>query len=63
VVAVLALAIAGPTGTAVASAHGSPPTPWPGGIWQPEAATYGMTVVSNVPVTMDDGVILFATIG
>ena len=39
------------------------PTPWPGGIWQPDVASYGMTVVQNVPVTMSDGVVLFANIG
>jgi len=39
------------------------PTPWPGGVWKPDAASYGMTVVSDVPVTMDDGVILHANIG
>lgn len=38
-------------------------TPWPGGVWEPEAASYGMTVVRDVPVTMDDGVILHANIG
>lgn len=38
-------------------------TPWPGGVWEPEPASYGMTVVRDVPVTMDDGVILHANIG
>ena len=42
-------------------ANGAVSTPWPGGRWQPDAAQYGMTVVKNVPVKMDDGVTLFAT--
>ena len=37
-------------------------TPWPGGTWQPEPATYQVSQVANVPVTMDDGVRLDATI-
>src|SRR5580704_4038227 len=38
-------------------------TPWPGGQWQPDPVQYGMTVSSNVPVTMSDGVVLHANIG
>jgi uncharacterized protein len=41
----------------------STPTPWPGGVWQPDAPIYAMTVDANVPVTMDDGVVLTANIG
>jgi uncharacterized protein len=37
-------------------------TGWPGGRWQPGPAKYGVTVVSDVPVTMNDGVRLNATI-
>jgi uncharacterized protein len=51
------------TATAAASPAGSVATSWPGGRWQPDPVKYGMTVVSGVPITMDDGVILFATIG
>lgn len=40
-----------------------PATAWPGGRWEPDPVQYGMTVVSDVPVTMDDGVILHANIG
>jgi len=52
-------ALFAPGGTHAAGAA----TPWPGGRWQPDAARYGMTVVSNVALKMDDGVILFANIG
>ena len=38
-------------------------TPWPGGRWEPGPATYGADIVSRVPVMMDDGVQLNATIG
>ena len=38
-------------------------TPWPGGKWQPDAAQYGMTVVTGIPVKMDDGVTLFVDVG
>ena len=41
--------------------HGAS-TPWPGGRWQPDPPTFGMTVVSGVPITMDDGVVLFANV-
>ena len=63
VVALLAVGLSAPAGTAAASPSRPPATPWPGGIWQPDPVTYGMTVVSGVPITMDDGVILFANIG
>jgi uncharacterized protein len=58
VVAVLA-ALSAPAGASPVA----PSTTWPGGVWQPDPVTYGMTVVSNVPVKMDDGVTLFANIG
>lgn len=53
------LTLTAATGTGVAQAT----TPWPGGTWVPDQPAYGMTVVKNVPITMDDGVILRATIG
>ena len=56
-------ALSSPAGTAAASPGGQAPTPWPGGVWQPDAASYGMSVVSNVPIKMNDGVTLFANIG
>ncbi len=62
VIALLA-ALSAPAGTAGASPGGHASTPWPGGVWEPDPVTYGMTVVTNVPVTMDDGVTLFANIG
>jgi predicted acyl esterase len=42
---------------------GSVSTPWPGGRWRPAAPSYGMTVVENVPVPMDDGAVLMANVG
>jgi uncharacterized protein len=52
------------SGPAVAQSQSpSSPTPWPGGVWQPDVATYGMTVQANVPITMDDGVVLTANVG
>jgi len=38
-------------------------TPWPGGHWQPDPVTYGMTVVQNIPLKMSDGVTLIANVG
>ena len=38
-------------------------TPWPGGRWQPEPASFGMVVERDVPVKMDDGAVLYANIG
>jgi predicted acyl esterase len=43
--------------------HGRASTPWPGGRWQPDPQSFKMTVVSGVPITMDDGVVLFANVG
>ena len=47
----------------VAFADARPSTPWPGGFYVPPAPSYAMTVVSDIPVTMDDGVVLFANVG
>ena len=46
-----------------AATEPSASAPWPGGRWQPDAPTYGMTVDANVSVVMDDGVTLVANIG
>ena len=35
---------------------------YPGGVWEPGPARYGATVTDDVPVTMDDGVVLNASI-
>lgn len=40
----------------------TPQTPWPGGAWEPSPVAYGVSEVANVPVTMNDGVQLDATI-
>src|SRR5687767_14485031 len=37
-------------------------TPYPGGKWEPGPAMYGAEVVDDVAVTMDDGVVLRASI-
>jgi predicted acyl esterase len=37
-------------------------TPYPGGKWGPGPAQFGVEVVNDVPVTMDDGVVLNASI-
>jgi len=50
-------------GAAPTPGGGVTSTAWPGGQWQPDPAQYGMTVRSNVPLTMSDGVVLFANIG
>lgn len=39
------------------------PTPWPGGRWQPDAPMYRMVIERKVPITMDDGAVLYADIG
>jgi hypothetical protein len=38
------------------------PTLYPGGVWEPGPARYGSTIVDDVAVTMDDGVVLRASI-
>src|SRR5262245_44356117 len=61
---VAAMVVTVPVGSPAAGAEivgGS--TPWPGGTWQPDAATYGMTVDANVELPMDDGVVLIANVG
>ena len=66
VVALLALVLAliPPVGPSTAGAEiVAGPTPWPGGTWQPDPATYGMTVESNIQLPMDDGVVLIANVG
>lgn len=37
-------------------------TPYPGGKWEPGPARFGAEIVNDVPVSMDDGVVLHATI-
>jgi len=39
------------------------PTSWPGGRWEPDEPAYGMVVERKVPITMDDGAVLYADIG
>ena len=46
-----------------ATRTGRDETPWPGGRWEPGPAEYGVTIVPNVRVPMDDGVTLNATVG
>lgn len=41
---------------------GSARTPWPGGIWEPGPARYGISVQSHVPVPVAGGISLNATI-
>jgi predicted acyl esterase len=49
--------------TSHAVAHRQPsPTPYPGGQWEPGPPQYGAQTVTGVPVTMDDGVTLYADI-
>jgi predicted acyl esterase len=61
---VLALAVlatvvlAGPA----AAAHRPAASPYPGGVWRPPAASYGVVAEKDVPVTMDDGVKLIADV-
>lgn len=49
-------------GLCLAAAAPDPATPYPGGVWQPGPAGYGWVMVDDVPVTMDDGVVLHASI-
>jgi predicted acyl esterase len=44
------------------AAAGPNATPWPGGKWEPGPVRYGVEVVSNLRVPMDDGVTLNATV-
>jgi predicted acyl esterase len=60
------VALVGVVGSTPGSAVGAVPrqtTPWPGGTWQPDAPSYGMTVESHVAVQMSDGATLYADIG
>ena len=47
---------------AVAQAAKPQLTPYPGGVWEPGPAKYGSVVIDDVPVTMEDGVVLRASI-
>lgn len=49
--------------TAVAAINSTEPTDWPAARWQPDKARFGMTIERRVPITMDDGAILYADIG
>jgi len=42
--------------------HPKSQTTYPGGRWEPGPAKFGSAISSNVPVTMDDGTVLRATI-
>jgi len=55
--AATALAVAGVTVTGATAAHARPAA-----TWAPRPATYGVTVVRDVPVRMDDGVVLRADV-
>src|SRR5688572_28068026 len=39
-----------------------PSTAYPGGKWEPGPARYGIEIVNDLPVTMDDGVVLNASV-
>jgi uncharacterized protein len=56
----LPLGVSADTPPPVAVSH--QPTLYPGGVWEPGPATYGSTVLDDVPVTMDDGVTLRASV-
>ncbi|SFG53234.1 hypothetical protein SAMN02787118_12268 [Streptomyces mirabilis] len=56
------LAAPAATGTPGSTAAAHTETPWPGGRWEPGPEEYGVAVVSHVPVRMEDGVELNATI-
>jgi uncharacterized protein len=45
-----------------ANSPAPPPSPWPGGVWQPEPALYGQAAETNVPFTMPDGTTLVGDI-
>ncbi|WP_321792519.1 CocE/NonD family hydrolase [Burkholderia pyrrocinia] len=49
-------------GNYASAASGNTLTAYPGGTWEPGPAKYGSTVIDNVPVTMDDGTVLRASI-
>jgi predicted acyl esterase len=56
----LLLAVVAPV--APVATHAADPTPYPGGVWEPPAASFGVVAVRNVPVTMDDGASLTADV-
>lgn len=63
VITLCALGIAAsPAWAETPTSHTQAETPWPGGRWEPGPEKYGVVVVSHVPVRMDDGVQLDATI-
>ena len=62
-VVALLLASLGWSTTASAEDAAAASTPWPGGRWEPAAPAYGMTVVTDVPVTASDGETLVVSIG
>jgi predicted acyl esterase len=47
--------------SSVAPAPASP-TPYPGRVWEPGPAKYGSTIADDVPVAMDDGIVLRASV-
>lgn len=51
--------------TAAPAAATAPATTssWPGGHWQPDPVSFGMSVVHSVPLKMSDGVTLIANVG
>lgn len=57
-----ALAIAAATLALLAGRLLAAETAYPGRVWEPGPAEYGATIVDDVPVTMDDGVVLRASI-
>jgi len=66
VVVLVAMVIAGmrmTAGVMIASADAPASISWPGDRYVPPTPSYGMTVVQDIPVTMDDGVVLFANVG
>ena len=64
VVALVSTGVLGPYSVQASASESvqTAPTPWPGGRWQPGPATYGTSVVTNVAVMMDDGVVLNGTV-
>ena len=62
--AFLAFAVIGAceSGAAAQAATDRPATAYPGGKWEPGPAKFGAAVVSDVSVSMDDGVVLKASI-
>jgi predicted acyl esterase len=61
--AIVAMLVVPPASSPATAAVAAQDTPWPGGLWEPDPASYGMTVQANVPVKMSDGATLVANIG